>query len=243
MKIGLAIAATLGTASAAVAGGPAMTGFHQFAARGDLVEIRKPLWMDGKLRVGSATGTVKRRAMGQERTLASPYTDYSAVARYGRVTFSVTGAEVGGTLSGECSYGRTERRMSDGRVTSSQPVAPLGFTCEFQRDGRPSGRLWLAADLQPERLVQPTVRIGEVEVGGTRLRLRSAHDMGKGKVPVETPIGYWLDDQQGLPVAALDTNGLTRARLALPRDPAQRDAALAAGLAIATFWDPGDTDD
>jgi len=31
--------------------------------------------------------------------------------------------------------------------------------------------------------------------------------------------------------------------VALPRDPRQRDAALAAGMALAVFWDPGDTDD
>ncbi len=67
--------------------------------------------------------------------------------------------------------------------------------------------------------------------------------MGKDSVATETPIGYWIDDAQGLPVAAVDTNGLTRVRLALPRDAAQRDAALMAGVAIATFWDPGDTDD
>jgi hypothetical protein len=62
-------------------------------------------------------------------------------------------------------------------------------------------------------------------------------------VPTSDPVGYWLEDASGQRVAAVDLNGATRVRVALPNDRARRDAALAAGLALAVFWDPGDTDD
>ena len=52
LVLGWALGATaLTIATAATAGGPALTGFHAFAARGELLEVRKPLFMDGKLRV------------------------------------------------------------------------------------------------------------------------------------------------------------------------------------------------
>lgn len=241
------IAGALGLAlaggGAAWAGGPAMTGFHDLAARGELIEVRKPLWQDGKLRVGTATGRVKRRAVADERGSGAFGVEYREVERSGRSSFTVTGAEVRGTLSGECTYGREERRVEGGGWTAADPVGPLRLRCDFARDGRAIGHLRLGAVPQPMALVQRTVRTGEVEVGGTRLALRSAHRMGADGVKVATPVGYFLDDANGDPVAAVDTNGITRVRLALPRDPAQRDAALAAGVALAIFWDPGDTDD
>lgn len=233
----------LSGAATATAGGPALTGFHAFAARGELIEVRKPLFMDGKLRVGAAVGTVKRRSNGRTETIGDSAVAFSQTERFGRTSFEVTGAEVGGTVSGACGYDRSEESVAYGQATISQPVAPLRMRCDFQRDGRPIGHLLLGAPLGPPRGFQPSVRSGEVVIGDTRLALRSAHEMGKGGVATSSPIGYWLDDAQGLPVAAVDTNGFTRVRLALPRDPAQRDAALLAGIAIATFWDPGDTDD
>lgn len=230
-------------ATTALAGGPALTGFQAFAARGELLEVRKPLFMDGKLRVGSAVGWVKRRAEGRTRTSGDLTFDYSQTARFGRTTFEVTGTEVGGRLSGTCVYNRSEEKLETGPASVAQPMAPLRMRCDFQRDGRAIGQMILGAVGDPALLAQPTTRVGEVIVGDTRLMLRSAHAMGTHGVRTDTPIGYWLDDLQGLPVAAIDTNGITRVRLALPRDAAQRDAALAAGIAIATFWDPGDTDD
>ncbi len=244
LALGWALGATaLTIATAATAGGPALTGFHAFAARGELLEVRKPLFMDGKLRVGSAVGMVKRRAQGRTQTIGDGSVAFSETQRFGRTTFEVTGAEVGGKLSGVCGYDRSEAGVAYGQATISQPVDALRMRCDFQRDGKPIGHLLLGAPLDPTQRFQPTARTGEVVVGETRLALRSAHEMGKGGVATADPIGYWLDDAQGLPVAAVDTNGLTRVRLALPRDPAQRDAALVAGIAIATFWDPGDTDD
>ena len=230
-------------AGAAVAGGPALTGFHELAARGELIEVRKPVFMNGTLRVGGAVGKVRRRALGEENRRGFDGIDDVSVRRFGTVRFDVTGAEVGGTLSGECRYARAEARTESGGWSVGAPTEPLRMTCEFQRDGRAIGWLRMGAVRQAPALFQPEVRGGEVEIGGTRLALRSAHRMGKGGLRVAGPVGYLLDASDGTPVAAVDTNGFTRARLALPHDPAQRDAALAAGVALAVFWDPGDTDD
>lgn len=246
MRMGSILAAGVVQAmatTAAIAGGPALTGFDAMAARGELLEVRKPLFRDGKLRVGTAVGTVKRRATGRTQTVGDDTVAFSQVDRYGRTRFDVTGAQVGGALSGQCGYDRSEAQVTYGDATLARPAAPLLMRCEFQRDGKPIGHLLLGAPADPVRGYQATTRTGEVVIAGTRLTLRSAHALGKRGVTTDDPVGYWLDDAQGLPVAAVDTNGLTRVRLALPRDAAQRDAALVAGIAIATFWDPGDTDD
>ncbi|KQN26707.1 hypothetical protein ASE86_11640 [Sphingomonas sp. Leaf33] len=229
--------------TAATAGGPAMTGFQAFAARGDVIEVRKPLFRDGTLRVGAAVGWVKRRAEGRTRSSGDTVFDYSQTARLGRTMFEVTGADVGGQLGGTCAYFRSEERLDVGSASIARPRAPLRMRCDFQRDGRPIGYLLLGAMVQPSQPIQPTARAGEVVIGSARLSLRTSHDLGPRGVRTDTAVGYWVDDAQGLPVAAIDTNGLTRVRVAVLRDPAQRDAALIAGIAIATFWDPGDTDD
>jgi len=59
-------------------------------------------------------------------------------------------------------------------------------------------------------------------------------EWGRGQPLVEVPSGE--------PVGAIEVNGVTSRRLALPHDPAARQATLAAGIALALFQDPGDVD-
>jgi hypothetical protein len=240
MRMGLAVGAIALIGSAAQAGGPALTGFPALAAQGELIEVRRPLFRDGKLRVGDAAGSVRRRAIGRTQSDGAFGVTYSAVDRSGTIRFAVSGAAVGGTVTGDCNYGRSERRVEEESVTLAEPMDPLRMRCDFARDGRGIGYLRLGADRRADPAL--SARDGVVEVNGTRLGVRSAHRLGERGVATETPVGYWIEDGAG-PVAAVDTNGLTRVRLALPRDPARRDAALMAGIALATFWDPGDTDD
>jgi hypothetical protein len=229
-------------AGAAAHAAPALTGFDQVAT-GEVVEIRKPMWQSGKLSLGKAVGRVERRALGRSRTQGAAGVDHAEIERFGRTRFHVTGAEVGGTLSGECRYDRLEQRLSAGAVSATAAAAPLSMACDFARDGRPIGRMRLDGRFEPLKLAQITRRDGEVEINGTRLALRSEHRLGGRGIPTPGPVGYWIEGQSGEKLGAVDTNGVTRVRLALPKDPAQRDAAMAAGLALAVFWDPGDTDD
>jgi len=243
MKRVAAVVVGLVAGGTAVAGGPPFAGFREVAARSEQIEVRKPLWQDGKLRVGSAVGTVKRRSRGQTRSEGGPDAERSLVDRYGSASFSVTGVDVRGTLSGECSYGQRDDRLTVDGWSESIPVGPLRMRCTFRRDGQAIGFLNLGAVPPTRADVGTQGRVGVVEVGGARLRLRSAHAMDGVRMPIDTPLGYWIEDAEGRAVGAVDTNGITRVRLALPRDAAQRDAALAAGVAIAAFWDPGDADD
>ena len=125
----------------------------------------------------------------------------------------MTGAEVGGALSGECRYARAEERTESDGWSIGAPTEPLRLTCDFVRDGRAIGWLRLGAVAQAPALFQPEARVGEVEVNGTRLSLRSAHRMGERGMRVEDPIGYLLEAGDGVAVGAVDTNGFTRARL------------------------------
>jgi hypothetical protein len=155
----------------------------------------------------------------------------------------VTGSDVRGTLSGECRYDRLEQRVVAKGWSVAAPAEPLGMHCDFTRDGAAIGFLRLRARHAPLKLVQVAQREGEVEINGMRLALRSEHRLGGRGLPTSEPVGYSLHEASGQRVAAVDLNGATRVRVALPNDAARRDAALAASLALAVFWDPGDTDD
>ena len=223
---------------------PPESDFGEIAARSERIDVRGvPLWMNGSFRVGddATRGRVRRVATGRSESRGGP--DNTAdVVRRGRVSFDVTGPAVGGALAGECRYDRGEVRTNLEALTISLPTVPLLYRCTFTRDGRPVGFMELSAAPDRPGLVQRSLRRGRVEVGGTALDIESLHTIGARRVATDLPVGYAfiLGDEA---VGAIDVNGATRRRLALPRDAGQREAAMAAGLALALFWDPGDTDD
>ncbi|WP_300975360.1 hypothetical protein [Sphingomonas sp. LHG3406-1] len=229
--------------SGQVEAAPALDGFEQLASAGEVIEIRKPLFQSGKLRVGKAVGRVERRALGQSHGIGALGVDYKEMERFGSMRFVVTGAEVNGTLSGDCRYGRAEQRVGSGSWTAAFPTASLRMHCQFIRDGKPIGYLQLEGRPDASKLVQVVQREGEVVINGTRLTLRSEHRLGKRRIPTSGPVGFWVENEAGDRVGAIDTNGMTRVRLASTGNAGQRDANLAAALALAVFWDPGDTDD
>lgn len=243
MRRMVAIAIGVIGASGAWAAGPGFAGFGDMAARSDVIEVRRPMWRDGTFRVGNAVGKLRRRAKASWKTQDTAAGERSLIDRYGSTSFTVTGADVRGTLSGECSYGQREDRLTIDDYSEAEPVGPLRMRCDFHRDGQPIGYLELGAMPPRGGLIELKERVGIVNVGGVRLRLRSSHQLDGTRIPVDTPLGYWIEGADGRPVGAVDVNGNTRARLALPRVAAQRDAALAAGVAIAAFWDPSTFED
>ena len=80
-----------------------------------------------------------------------------------------------------------------------------------------------------------------MRLGDTRIGLASVHRLGAGSLPTASPVGYTLAADDGI-VGAVDLNG-GRKRLALPRDPQLREAALLGSMALALFRDPGDGDE
>lgn len=125
----------------------------------------------------------------------------------------------------------------------ASPTSPLVVVCHFSRDGREIGHLSLSGRFGGSGLIQTTERAGQVEVNGVRLRLRSEPRSGTRRIPTAGPVRYSVEPEGGERVGAIDTTGLTRARVAAAGDAAHRDPILAAAIALAVFWEPGDTDD
>lgn len=223
-----------------------MAGFDAVAAQSDRIDVTIPAWRSGDFRLGTAgtRGHVRRNSAGRTTGQSPRFADedyaLDRIARYGSMDFTVDGPEVRGALVATCRYGRAELRESSGPFASSDPVEPLRYRCRFTRDGRAVGDLEIDAARKVDQAFV-AARVGVIRFDGTELGIRSIHDIADVGVPLESPPGY-LFDAVGGTVGAVEIAGGT-AHLAVPRAGPGRDAAVVAGLALALFWDPGDTDD
>ncbi|TFI56319.1 hypothetical protein E2493_20780 [Sphingomonas parva] len=231
-------------ALAAAAAGPAlcaerMRGFEEIAGAGERVDVTGLSgWHKGRFRIGE-TG-----AEGRYRILSSSDHAGGEVAHFGGSRFDLSGPGVAGALSGRCGFDalsrRTRGRIGEVRVTTSTRLVPLAYRCEFARDGEVIGELVLDEVARPGLSVRQE-RAGHVRIGDARLAFASVHHLDGTMLPTSTPVGYRFE-AEGRAVGAVDLNG-SRKRLALPDDPALREATLLGSLALALFWDPGDGDD
>jgi len=162
--------------------------------------------------------------------------------RFGEANFTIAGPGIAGTLAGACRTRQAEYRdVSGGRGLQVETVAavlPLHYDCRFTRDGRPVGGMILG-EPRPIGVQLAERRAGAVTVDGRRLNLVSEHRVEGAAlgIGVATPLGYRFEEA-GRVIGMVSLNGARR--FALPRDPAARDAALAAGLALTIFRDPAD---
>lgn len=229
--------------SGAALAAPRMLGFDALATRSARIDIAGiPMWMNGDFRLGSAgtLGHVRRTALAASDQPDPAHAD-GEIVRFGRVRFDVAGPEVGGTLAADCRYDRSETRVQLGRITVAEGSVPLLYACTLMRDGRRTGVLELGAAPPRRGDGLAETRVGRITLGDTELTLRSVHRMPGGRWAVAQPLGYEMAAADGRVVGAVEL-GTTSARLAVPRDAAGRDAAVAAGLALALFWNPGDSD-
>lgn len=68
--------------------------------------------------------------------------------------------------------------------------------------------------------------------------------MQGARVPTELPVGYRVADADTDEViGAVDLTDFSRRVIALPTSNSARPVSLVASIALAVFWDPGDTDD
>lgn len=212
-----------------------MAGFDAIAARSERLDLTGIGWgRSRRFKLGEAAGAFRRdldrRRFGGEVAL---------VEHGGGTIFEFAGPGVRGGLAGDCRLDQAQERVRAGSLTVSTAVAPMWYSCVFSVDGRPAGGMTLDAAFSRKLSVE-TARAGRVRFNGVELAIRSVHRFEKSRWPTSDPLGY-VFEQDGRIVAALDATG-GRKRLALTRDPAARDAALAAGVALALFWDPGDQD-
>lgn len=156
------------------------------------------------------------------------------VSRTGGVRFSHPGSPTLPELAGGCRY-------SQGNMTIG-PVAVqhrrMTYQCEIV--GGP-GTSRTVLELRDPNSALGTLhgrheRTGFVVHAGVRLDLKSLHHDAGGGLPSPQPIGYRMT-HEGREVGAIGFNGTGRT-IHAPRAGPERDAVIAAGLALAILWDP-----
>ena len=184
----------------------------------------------GTFTLGSSKGRFTRSA---ER-LGLP--DPLVVRNRGRSSFRLSGPEVPGELSGRCAFGETQASLGHFAATPRRLV----YSCRFSRDGQPiAAELVLReTDESLGSLFSKRERRGSLYYEGVRIEFRSLHRDRRGGLPMATPLGYafYSDGRQ---IAAVDLNG-SRTRIHAPRTGQQREAVIAASLALSVFWDPAE---
>lgn len=226
-----------------------MEGFSEIAAQDGVEQIdisKVPAWMNGSFRVGDSKGEV-RRVTSSDAIGWGPDgigSDFDLVrdgyaARFGRMAFEISRADLGGLVEARCTYSREEERIAIDRVTLSRPLEPLRVTCRYRIDGLEAGTLSLMAD-HDTRASYADGRKGKITILGTSLALQTQHGLAETDVTVADPSGYVMIDDYGQTIGALELTGGGTRRAILPNNAAQHKAALLAAITLALFWDPGD---
>ncbi len=226
-----------------------MEGFEKIAAQDGVERVdisAVPAWMNGSFRVGDSQGSVRRIALSDAigwgpDGIGSNFdlVQDGYAARYGRMAFEISRADLGGRAEARCTYSREEERAAVGRVTLARPLEPLRVTCRYRIDGREAGTLHLSA--HPDgRASYADGRKGEITIFGTSLALQTRHGIAEADVTNADATGYVMLGNYGQTVGAMELTGGTSRRAILPNDKAQRKAAVLAAVTLALFWDPGD---
>ncbi|HWH21663.1 MAG TPA: hypothetical protein VNT25_00020 [Allosphingosinicella sp.] len=189
-------------------------------------------WHKGRFQLAGSEGRFTRSAEKAD------FFDSLWVKRRGGGTFSLSGPEVEGELSGSCRYSEDEVNIGP---FSARPKR-LSYRCDFSHDGRPiDARLILEEnDDSLGSAFMKEERDGALYFEGQRIGLRSIHKIEESRISLATPIGYMFD-LRGRDIGGVDLNGSDHT-LFVPRDRELRQAVLAASVALSVFWDPADTD-
>jgi hypothetical protein len=184
----------------------------------------------GRLRLGSSEGRFTRASFqGSE--------DGGRLVRSeGGGSFEVSGPDVQGVLAGECRFDEAELRAG----SLSFPSERFAYRCRFSRGGEPidAGLILEEIPTRPGRLLSGRTRGGEIHLGGEVVTISAVHDMEGGRLPTAMPLGYRFEID-GRSVGAVDLNGGDKT-LYVPRSGPERQAVLAASLALSILWDPGE---
>ena len=181
----------------------------------------------GDFRLGASRGDFRRAAVS--------HGDGFHVWNRGGGRFAVSGPEVNGALAGDCRYAENLVEIGGFEVTEGR----FEYHCRFDRAGTPvEGRLVLAEIARRAgRPLSGATRGGFLDYDGRTLGITAIHDMEGGRIPTGTPLGYafHLDGRQ---IGAIDLNGGSKTIYA-PRSGPDREAVLAAAMALAILWHDG----
>ncbi|WHU00814.1 hypothetical protein [Sphingomonas sp. NIBR02145] len=151
-----------------------------------------------------------------------------AVQLDGGAAFIVRGGEIRGELSAECRSSATD--VGTGAITIR--TRGMAYRCRYARDREP-----IAAQLvlNERGALMREERRGHIDMEGVRIDLRSEHRLAGSGLPMAMPLGY-VFSISGDVIGGVDLNGRSK-RVLLPRDPALREAVVAAALSLALFID------
>jgi hypothetical protein len=158
------------------------------------------------------------------------------VKHSGGGSFRLSGAAGLAELAARCTYREGTVNVGPISITPRR----LAFHCDFARDGRPIDAALILEDPKDSlgTVHGRDERLGMLYYEGRRIDVRSIHRDQSGGLPARTPLGYMFS-QDGQEVGAVDLNGPGKTIFA-PRTGAEREAVIAAGLALSTFWDPAE---
>jgi len=178
----------------------------------------------GRFQLAGAEGTFVR---GNVTIRAEP-----ALIHEGDAQFTLSGEGVDGDVRAECGY----IAVDSGDAVLAVRTQPLVYRCSFFRDGQP-----IDARLEvKEKRSLGDKREGLLFYRGRRMDLTSVHDSPQLRIPAGSALGYMFI-VDGREVGGIDSNATPR-RAFLPRDPALREAAMVASVALALFRDVSWTD-
>jgi len=163
---------------------------------------------------------------------------FGDVRKRGGGSFTVGPPAVAEELSGFCDFSEREIRPGRGIAVTTDRLI---YGCAFEREGRriEAELVVEAADGRGTAMFRHE-REGYLLFEGQRIELKSIHSFDDGKLPTITPLGYSFHSN-GAQIGAIDLNGLDKTLFA-PRQGPEREAVIAAALALAIFWDPADAD-
>lgn len=222
---------TAAAAAALLLGGCGIREAH-IAMPGDLTAASEPLRLRGigggtrgSFDLEGAPGSFTRSA--ERLGIFDPL----LVRNSGGGSFRLAGAS--GDLAGRCRF--VEREVTIGNIA----VTPdrLRFSCGFARDGRPTAAELVLEDPKSAfgTVHGRSERRGILYFEGEEIEVRSIHRDQGGGLPAPHAIGYMFA-QDGREIGAVNLNGART--IYAPRDPRVREAVIAAGIALALFWDP-----
>lgn len=233
---GIALCLLGGATAAQAASAP--EGFEAIARQGDRVDIQGVgFGQRGQFRLsdGSAAGAYERSSTSRTWTQGlGDKASSSHVRAKAKLTYTLDDGQEGGPLTAACEARAVSEKIDLGALSIGDDVQPFDLSCVLSRGGRAVGDLDLHA-VPPTGLMVQDRREGRIRLGGETLSLTSIHRFEGGRLPTASPLGYLLarDDQV---VAAIDVNHWRTRKLALPKSPELREAALAASLVLALQW-------
>jgi hypothetical protein len=182
----------------------------------------------GDFRLAGSSGTFTRSA--ERLGIFDPL----LVRHRGGGQFQLGALQGTADLAGRCSYREGIVQAGPLSITPDRLV----FHCDFARDGRPIDASLVIADPASSwgAMHGRHERNGMLVYEGREIAVRSIHRDGGGGLPSPNALGYSFS-VDGREIGAVDLNGLNKT-LYVPSTGPDREAVIAASVALSTFWDP-----